>query len=95
MSIMTNLKAIVSGYKNYKFPSETMEKLAKERAKVCASCEHCNPDYPFKKLLADGETIEQIKGMGCNICGCLLSAKTRQLFTTCPEKKWGETTNIK
>lgn len=96
MDYVTNLKAIVSGFKNYKFPSKTMEELAKERAKICATCEYANPNHPFKKMIDDQRT-EIINGMGCNICGCLLSAKVRQLFTDCPEKKWGnrpETENL-
>lgn len=90
MSTLNNFKAIVSGFKNYVFPSIHMEQLAKERAKVCSNCEYCNPNFIFKKLIGDGESIEEIKGMGCDRCGCFLSAKTRQLFSKCPESKWGE-----
>lgn len=88
MSVLTNLQGIIAGYKNYTFPSETMEKIARERALVCALCSHCNPDHPFKRLMGDGETIEEIKGMGCSLCNCLLSVKTRQLFSDCPAGRW-------
>lgn len=88
MDTKLNFKAIISGFKNYAFPSEAMEKLARERAKVCSKCEYANPEHPFKKMLPD-DSIEIISGMGCNICGCFLSAKTRQLFSDCPEGKWG------
>lgn len=87
MSGWTNLRAIVSGFKNYHFPNAEIEKIAKERAKICASCPYANPEHPFKLLLDDNRT-QEIKGMGCNICGCLLSAKTRQLLNDCPEGKW-------
>lgn len=88
MGALQNFQGIISGFMNYKFPTLTMEQLAVERAKVCSECQHCDANHPFKKLLGDGETIEEIKGMGCKLCGCLLSAKVRQLFSDCPEKKW-------
>lgn len=87
MSAWTNLRAIVTGFKNVTFPSESFEKLAKERSKVCAACPHARPDHPFKKLLPNGLT-EEIKGMGCNLCGCLLSAKVRQILHSCPDGRW-------
>lgn len=81
------LKAIISGFKNFSFPTESIEKIAKERAVICAGCPESNPNHPFKKMIDDQSTIE-IKGMGCNVCNCLLSAKVRQLFEGCPLKKW-------
>lgn len=87
MNGWSKLRAIVSGFKNYHFPSEKIELIAKERAKICASCEHSNPSHAFKLLLEDQST-QDINGMGCNICHCLLSAKVRQLFEGCPLKKW-------
>lgn len=86
MNLQT-FQAITEGFKNYTFKIPEMEKLAVERAKICAACPHANPEYPFKLLKEDGET-EPIQGMGCNICGCLLSAKIRQMISGCPEKKW-------
>jgi hypothetical protein len=88
MDTLSNFKGIVSGFKNYAFPSIEMEKKAVQRAKICSQCPECDPNHSFKKLLGDGETIEEIKGMGCKACGCLLSAKTRQLFSACPQGRW-------
>jgi hypothetical protein len=84
------LRAIVSGFKNYRFKNEYFENLAKERAKVCAACPEANPEHPFKLLLDDNVTVEPIKGMGCKICNCYLPAKVRQAFEGCPLKKWKE-----
>lgn len=87
MSGISTLRAIVSGFKNYNFPTPAMETLAKERARICADCKEANPDHPFSNLLEDNRTVE-IKGLGCNICHCLLSAKVRQLYDGCPLEKW-------
>lgn len=84
---LRTLQAIVEGFKNYTFKTPEMEKVATERAKICAACEHANPNYPFKILKEDGATVP-IEGLGCNKCGCLLSAKVRQMLSACPEKKW-------
>lgn len=84
-----NFLAIVEGFKNFAFPSEEMERIAKERADVCSRCTHMNPDHPFKKILPN-DKIEIIGGAGCNRCGCLLSAKVRQMIQKCPEGKWVE-----
>lgn len=90
MDVKNNFLAIVSGYKNVIFPSKDMEKLAHERAKICAECENCDPNFKFKKVIGNFESIEEIKGMGCKKCGCFLTAKTRQLYSKCPERKWAE-----
>lgn len=87
MNEWIKLRAIIQGFKNLKFSSDSIEKIAKERAVICAKCEHSNTEHPFKLLLEDQST-QDINGMGCNICHCLLSAKVRQLFEGCPLKKW-------
>lgn len=89
MSSLKNLRAIVSGWKNYVFPSETIELLAKERAKICASCEHFVPDKIFKSQLPD-RSITEIQGIGCGLCNCPLSTKLRQVIQMCPHDppKW-------
>ena len=87
MAGIKTLLAIVDGFKNYHFPTKEMEMKAKNRATVCASCEHADHDYTFKQMLDDGRTKE-IKGLGCSICGCLLSAKVRQDVMACPHEKW-------
>lgn len=82
-----NFLAITSGWKNYIFKSETIEELAKTRAKICSECPNINTQYKFKKILPD-KSLEEIEGTACNICGCPLSTKLRQVLQNCPEKKW-------
>lgn len=84
-----NFAAIISGFKNFVFPSEEMERIANARADVCSRCPDMNPEHKFRKLLPD-DKIEIINGAGCNRCGCLLSAKVRQMIQSCPEGKWEE-----
>lgn len=88
MNLIT-FKAIVSGWTNVVFKNKDIEELATVRAKICADCPHANQEYPFKKFLPkENNRIEIIKGLACNLCGCPLSAKTRQVLTSCPDKRW-------
>lgn len=84
------LKEIIEGHKNFHFPSKTIEELANVRADICAGCEHADPEYPFKKFIPEENRIEKIKGLGCKLCGCPLSAKTRSVMSECPHDppKW-------
>lgn len=86
---LKKLAAILDGYKNYIFPSENIEELAKARATICSQCTFSDLKYPFKRMLKDGRT-KKIEGMGCHACGCLLSAKTRTLLSDCPYGYWDE-----
>lgn len=83
---LKKFQAITQGFKNFVFANEYIEQLATERAKICADCPHANPEYKFKKWLPEDNKTEQISGMGCNLCGCLLSAKVRQMLESCPDK---------
>ncbi len=87
MSKIQILSEIFQGFTNYSFPSEGIEKEARRRASICSECPHANPHRLFKKLL-DDNSIEHIKGLGCDKCGCLLSAKVRSPLSKCPEGKW-------
>lgn len=88
------LKEIKDGWTNLIWPNDQIEKMAEERAQVCASCPHADPLFPFIKKLSDeeakakGKTTEIIRGLGCKKCGCVLSAKTRSPLSECPEKLW-------
>jgi aspartate carbamoyltransferase regulatory subunit len=79
-------KAIVSGFKNYVFPNKEIEELALKRATVCAICPFA-VETKMKQLLPD-DTIKEIDGLKCSDCGCILSAKVRQIFESCPQNKW-------
>jgi hypothetical protein len=80
------LMAIVSGFANYVFPNKDVEALAIQRAAICAVCPFA-VDATYKQLLPD-DTIKEIEGLKCSDCGCILSAKVRQQFESCPQKKW-------
>lgn len=83
---LKKFEAITQGFKNFVFPNEYMEKLATERAKICSTCEHADPNHKFKKWVPADNRTKEIKGMGCSLCGCLLSAKVRQVLESCPDK---------
>lgn len=88
MNINT-FNAIISGWKNVIFKNKDIEELANVRAKICASCPEANKKYKFKQFLP-GEKIatKEIEGLACNVCGCPLSAKIRQVLENCPQDKW-------
>ena len=79
-------KAIVQGFKNYVFQNKEIEELALKRAAICAVCPFA-VETKFKQLLPD-DTIKEIDGLKCSDCGCILSAKVRQMFDSCPQNKW-------
>ncbi len=85
MDSLKKLAAITSGFTNFVFPTEYHEKLATSRAEECSNCPHANPEHQFKKWLPKDNKIEKISGMGCDLCGCLLSAKVRQVLEKCPD----------
>jgi len=80
------LKAIVQGFKNYVFPNKEIEEIAIKRATICATCPAA-VETMMKQLLPD-DSIKEITGLKCSDCGCILSAKVRQVFESCPQKKW-------
>lgn len=83
-----NFLAIASGWKNFIFPSKTMEELAKTRAEICSTCPSFVKEHKFKKWLPEDNTTTEITGAGCEHCSCYLPAKVRQVLENCPEKKW-------
>jgi len=80
--------AIVSGWKNFVFPNKHVEELAKVRAEICSKCPHMTTEYPFKKFIPEEKRIEEVKGVGCGICGCPLQSKLRVPMEKCPSDKW-------
>jgi len=81
-----NLSNIVSGFANLAFPDQEVEKLAMQRADICARCPFAQKTGVYS-VVKDSRTI-QIQGMKCNQCGCNLSAKVRSINDTCPVGKW-------
>lgn len=85
MNKKKKLKAIFQGWKNLFFQDEEVEKIAKERAPICASCEH-SVFGTYENLI--GDELVEIKGMKCNICHCPLSTLLRQSLKGCELNKW-------
>lgn len=79
------LNNIVKGWKNYIFPSSEIEILAAKRAITCASCSHA---VEGRFEIIEDKRIEEIKGMGCDMCLCPLSTKLRSPEEECPINKW-------
>jgi len=79
-------KAIISGFKNYAFLNKEIEEIAINRAKICSICPSA-VETMLKQILPDS-SIKEIAGLKCADCGCILSAKVRQLYDNCPQNKW-------
>jgi len=75
---------ILSGWENFLNKSEVTEKIAKQRAKICSTCEH-NKKGMLLAFIKD--KLTEIQGRYCNDCsGCPLSAKVRTKKDIC--EKW-------
>ena len=82
-----NIKNILTGWKNYLDKSEVVEKIAEERAAICAACPHAKQG---KLLTFVKDTLREVQGAYCDKCGCPLSAKIRS-SEICPINKWNDT----
>lgn len=74
MSKPNALSLIAAGWKNLVWPDKEVEKVARERAEICAKC-------PLLVSMAG-------KGICCYKCGCVIAAKVRSLDESCPVGKW-------
>lgn len=94
MSVVNKFKEIVSGWKNLVFKDPVIEKLANERAFICAGCP-LNINSVCDSSI-EGEVIEDFtygdvlrkKGDIHKGCNCPLDAKTRSESSKCPLGKW-------
>lgn len=76
---------ILNGWNNYFNKDAVIEKVANERAEICARC----PFAVEKKLLIFvKDDFKDIEGMACERCNCPISAKIRSIKETCPEGLW-------
>lgn len=74
MNIFIEIKHIIVGWWNWLFKKNTV--LANKRLDICARCEKRIP-------LTKNEAY-------CDLCGCILSAKTRVKDEKCLMNKWNE-----
>ena len=82
--IKTGMEPYEVGEYNFHHPKPEVEKVARERAKVCDGCEfnHIEPIDAWKIK----DEIQTISERSCADCGCLLPYKVRQNLEVC--KKW-------
>lgn len=71
---MSRSSEILNGIYNKFIREEDVEVIAKERSKVCDSCEHVI-QKPIRR---------------CGECGCVLSLKTRSIKSECPIGLWSK-----
>lgn len=86
-NITTKLGIIYDGWKNYIFPNEEVEKVAKERANECAECEHMR-ELGFDLGLVFNNKF--FKYWGCDLCKCPIGKKIRSMKETnkCDDNRW-------
>lgn len=63
--MLDKFNEIISGWKNYMFKSESVEKVAKERLKICVSCIELNNE------------TNRCKKCGCPISAKVRSLKSK------------------
>lgn len=75
------------GKSNFEHPTPCIDKLATERAKICADCEHFKTE-PIKQFQVVDSNIPGLSKMYCEDCGCISSYKLRQSIEVCD--RWPE-----
>jgi hypothetical protein len=80
-------KDIVDAFSYLVVKDSEVEKLARKRAEVCGACRYARYNKVINTIVV-GETIHQIKGMECDLCGCSLAGKVRGENEGCPIHKW-------
>lgn len=78
--IWKNKEAILEGIKNNIFKKDNIEAIAKERNKICKTCE-------FQDTIGN-DCVVPLTNPCCSKCGCSLKFKLRSLSSDCPEGKW-------
>lgn len=81
------VRDIISGFSYLVVKDSEVEQLAKKRAEICGGCRYAKYDKKVNTIVV-GETIHQIKGMYCDLCGCSLAGKVRSEDDHCPLRKW-------
>lgn len=82
MNKLEKFKQIAEGWKNYYFRDPEIEKMAQERATICAGCNFNNNG------VCDPNQCEEVDGKEVCGCGCPLDKATRSPNKECPKNKW-------
>lgn len=80
-----NPTALLDGVQNFNNPVDEIEELATVRSQICATCPHF-VNEEIRMLQVEDTRQPQLSNKKCDLCGCILSYKTRQLIDKC--KKW-------
>jgi hypothetical protein len=80
--VKQNLKNILTGAYNSIFIQEEIEKVAKEREKICSDCEWQSENSKLRGYKTFRPDVY------CTDCKCNIHMKTRVLSEQCPMKKW-------
>jgi hypothetical protein len=82
---MSKIENILNGWQNFIAKSEVTEKLAKERATICAGCDS---NVKSKLLIFVKDSLKEVEGYKCKECECPSSFKIRSIKEKCPLNKW-------
>lgn len=74
MGLLKKITHIAEGFKNYVFENEQIERIAEQRAAICAACPKVKK-YSLYKFIGQ---------YGCSVCKCAVAAKVRSLEEQCP-----------
>jgi len=77
-------KAIINGWTNY-ISEDVPNAVVSVRAEICGGCPHA---VKAKLLFMVKDSLKEIQGYKCELCGCPLSAKIRQDVEKCDIGKW-------
>lgn len=80
-----NPVALLDGVENFNNPTTEFEELATVRTQTCVACPHMKNEE-IKMLQVEDSRLPQLSNKKCDLCGCILSYKTRQLIEKC--SKW-------
>jgi hypothetical protein len=83
--MLVKLMNIIDGWKNYTFPSPEVEKVAKERAAICAQCPHAQ--FEMFVDVIEFRAVE-MHGYVCEECKCPITKAVRSMSYSCPINKW-------
>ena len=81
------LQNIVNGWYNLAVTNPVVERVAMERANICATCPFAEMSSGIHTMVIDNKTTH-IRGLKCTKCGCPLSAKVRSSEDYCPIGRW-------